>query len=166
MIIATTEQGIALAEPRSFTGLMTLYESNYIRLQRLTGDPRRLSRLQVSRTPCDEPLFLSVLGQTRYTFTLHLTYWFAANEEHVAEPDLTVKIYRDARLAEACSCGPHGRHTVLRGYPTNAAGELARRWARNLLLAKWLDFCLENGHSFRGAVHGVLAARPTAGAPR
>ncbi len=144
MLVATTEQGLVIAQPRSFTGLMTLYESNYIRLKRLLGDPRTLPDTAVSNLAHEPTLYLQVLEQTRYTTVLLLTYRF---ERGGSEPDLRVRIYHDARMAEAVDCGTHEQHAVLRGYETTAPGVLQRRWARNMLLSKWLDYCIEQGHT-------------------
>ena len=56
-------------------------------------------------------------------------------------PDLRLRVYHDARLLEACSAAA-----------TGAERELDRRWARNMMVNKWLEYCLERGHSFlRGA---------------
>ena len=49
--------------PRSFVSLMTLYESNYIRLGWLVGDPRKLADHAVSEVGGDCPLELSVLDR-------------------------------------------------------------------------------------------------------
>lgn len=143
MLVATTEQGLVIAQPRSFTGLMTLYESNYIRLKRLLGDPRALRGEAVSNLAHEPALHLQVLEQTRYTTVLLLTYRFEGIGQ---EPDLRVRVYHDARMAEAVVCGAHERHTALRGYATSAPDILQRRWARNMLLNKWLDYCIEQGH--------------------
>lgn len=149
MLVATTEQGLVLAPPRSFAGLMALYESNYIRLRRLLGGfaPEGLRR--VSRSGKDEPLHLDIRERCRYTTTLRLTYWFEEAGQRVPDPDLLVKVYHDARLAEAWGCGPHYHLRLLRDFPTEAPDELTRRWALNMMLNKWLDFCMERGHDFR-----------------
>ena len=62
--------------PGSFTGLMTLYESNFLKLQKLLGD--RFEGLQdgVSLAERDCDLHLNVLDRDRYTTTFRLTYWF------------------------------------------------------------------------------------------
>src|SRR5690606_40648131 len=98
MLVATTEQGLVVAQPRSFTGRMTLYESKYIRLKRLVGDPRAMRGALVSCLADEPVLHLQVLEQTRYTTVLLLTYRF---DGAGAEPDLRVRIYHDARMAEA-----------------------------------------------------------------
>lgn len=142
--------------PGSFTGLMTLYESNYLKLQQLTGE--RLTGLcdavSVVENDCD--LHLTVAVRDPYTTTFRLTYWFeaadaqpqAAGDDAVADPDLSLKAYHDARLLEAVSLAAHHRHAKLRELAMSHAAELDRRWQRNMLLNKWLDYLLDMGHGF------------------
>src|SRR5690554_6705203 len=90
--------------PGSFTGVMTIYESNYIKLRQLTTRFDWTGWSVVSTWPRDMYLCAQLLRRDRYTTALKLTYWF---EEPggmlVPDPDLIVRIYHDARLAEAVS---------------------------------------------------------------
>ena len=144
------------ARPGSFVGLMTLYESNYIRLGWLAGDLRSLAGEQRSSVASDCELRLTVLDRGRYTTMLALTYAIADGAGLPDAPDLTVRIYHDARLAEAHAVGalppavaplaPAARPLAGRCEPRPAA--LGARWARNMLLNKWLEYCVERGHRF------------------
>lgn len=138
------------ARPGSFVGLMTLYESNYIRLGWLVGDLRGLAGEYRSTVENDCELRLAVLEHSPYTTMLQLTYGFDAVGAAPNAPDLAVRVYHDARVAEA--------HTV--GAPSVAAGpradteglDLGARWARNMLLNKWLEYCVDRGHRFGSVV--------------
>ncbi len=55
------------ARPRSFVSLMTLYESNFIRLGWLVPDLKRLRGSVISRVRGEPALELSVVEQSRYT---------------------------------------------------------------------------------------------------
>lgn len=151
MFIDIDKQGVHVVRPGSFRGLMALYESNWRHLAQLLG-PARLRDAPndiVSAVPGDLDLHLRVEERSPYTTTFRLTYFFDASGETDADPDLVVRIYHDVRLAEALSCRRlHHRHQLLGRYATNAHDELARRWQRNILLNKWLEYCLERGHSF------------------
>lgn len=155
MLVTIAERGVVLVEPRSFTGLMTLYETNHLRLRRLLGDPARLPDRSVSVSGDDLPLHVEVLERAPYTTVLRLTYWFAEHGALRADPDLVVRVYRDARLAEACACAPRPHHRALSPYAREARGEVERRWIMNVMLGKWLDFLLASDHR--------LAGRPTEG---
>lgn len=146
------------ARPRSFVALMSLYESNYIRLRELCGDPALLAGEYRSLVQGDCELVLTVAEQAPYTTTLNLSYLLprdgmtgnaavAAGEEAVFEryPDVRIRVYSDAHLAEAQSWASHPGHPALRRH---AERELDQRWGMNMMLNKWLDYCMERGHRF------------------
>jgi len=136
------------ARPVSFVSLMTLYESNYIRLRRLAGDVRMLSGRLLSSAPRECDLHLTVVEHSRYTSILRLTYLFQDAAGPVADPDLELRVYHDARLAEASGCGRWVMHPGLRHIRATLSMTLGERWLRNMMLNKWLDYCTECGHGF------------------
>src|SRR5579859_1792404 len=150
MFVETIEQRVRLVRPRSFAGLMTLYESNHARLKQLLGNLRRVPAMAVSSSPADLPLHLCIHSRSRYTTDLHMTYWFQEHDRSVPDPDLLLRIYHDARLVEALSCADAPRHTALRGLWRAAVVGMEQRWNLNILLNKWLEFCLDNRHSIHG----------------
>jgi uncharacterized protein YqiB (DUF1249 family) len=131
---------------------MTVYESNFIKLRQLIPLLDSLTedtptRISVSSDDCD--LHLGVTRREPYTTTLNLTYWFpVADAVPVADPDLTVRVYHDARLAEAVAVAEEHRHAVLRELAIRHSLELGRRWRCNIMLNKWLDYLLEKNHGF------------------
>lgn len=138
-----------MTRPGSFAGLMTLYESNYIRLGWLLSDRVSPPASTVSDVPGDLPLYLTLLERTRYTTTVRLTYFFEEDGERIPDPDLRIRLYHDARLAEAMACTHRHRHAALRRLDPGPGGELSRRWVRNVMLNKWLEYCTDLGHRFR-----------------
>jgi len=122
---------------------MTLYESNYVRLRGLAGDVFAAQDVQVSTCSGDSPLHMRVMERSPYTVTLTLTYEFEENAARVADPDLQLRVYRDARLAEALRCSRWRRHLV-----RNEWRNLDARWQRNMMLNKWLEYCFDRGHRF------------------
>jgi uncharacterized protein YqiB (DUF1249 family) len=135
--------------PGSFSGLMTLYESNYVKFEMLFGDGRLEGTRRVSASKYDCDLHVDVLRREPYTSTLKLTYWFEAEAGlRIADPDLLVRIYHDASLVEAVSGREKHHHHLLRALAQSHAGELDRRWRINIMLNKWLDYLLDNGHRF------------------
>lgn len=135
-----------IISPRSFVGLMSVYESNYLRLQNLVPDLERLDGCYRSRVAGDCDLHLDVLERSRYTVTLSMTYYFESGGVRVADPDMVVRAYLDGRLAEAMSLGSDHRHTEFRRLLREHGKELSARWARNVVLNKWLDYLMEQGH--------------------
>jgi uncharacterized protein len=140
------------AKPRGFVALMSLYESNYLRLVRLCGDPKHLRGKRVSQVAEGCDLRLVVLDNAAYTTTLSLTHVFGASRPEGAEaqplltyPDVRVRAYCDARLVQA-QYWPEGQEPYNGGKPRQAERELHQRWAYNTMLNKWLEYCLDLGH--------------------
>ncbi len=141
------------ARPRSFAALMTLYESNHRRLQALVGDLESLSGERHSHVAGDCELVLRVGERSAFTTDVELTYAFdvvdGRMESRRTAPDMQLRIYHDAQVCEAVAWAPTHGHTVLRGWRHYVQKGLDQRWARNVMLNKWLDYCLERGHSLR-----------------
>lgn len=124
---------------------MSLYESNYIRLRWLVGNLADLTGEQCSRVTGDCDLVLKVTERSPYTTSFVLTYRLPS--EPPEYPDMRVRIYHDAHLAEA-------QEWLLQ---SPAERELDQRWARNMMLNKWLEYCLERGHRFFSPTENLAA---------
>ena len=156
------------ARPRSFVALMGLYESNYIRLSWLAGDLVVLDGQHRSLVAGDCDLLLTLTERSPYTSTVNLTYLLPREglpQEGLPDeggesrfPDMQLRIYHDAHLAEAHEWA--GTHTqpVLKALRTHAERELDQRWARNVMLNKWLEYCVERGHRFSSATRLAAVA--------
>ena len=136
------------AKPGSFVSLMTLYESNFVRLRWLVRDLRAITNRVVSKTASDCDLYLTPLDLSRYTSIFRLTYEFGDQTACIRDPDLEVCVYHDARLAEVRSFRGFKRHPQLSRLQSGLKRELDQRWARNMMLNKWLEYCAEQGHHF------------------
>ena len=144
--------------PGSFTGLMTLYESNYIKLSQLIAEfdsfPDAHERLAISSTDEDCDLYLAVKRRRPYTTTLKLTYLFALDStdsianQSIPDPDLWVHVYHDARLVEARRPRVQLTSTMFGATTPAWSRELGWRWQDNMMLNKWLDYLILRGHRF------------------
>ena len=137
------------SRPRSFVALMSLYESNYLRLAALTGDLKSMDDVRVSRVPEDCDLRLTITERSPYTTSFDLTYLFPDADGLTTYPDMRVRVYHDARLVEAQEWASQHEHEALRRLRGVAERELDQRWARNTMLNKWLEYCIDRGHGFR-----------------
>lgn len=162
MDLANPKTLLRLGRPESFSGLMNLVDENYQRFQRLVPDHPLPFDHAVSRSESDFDLHLTVLERCRYTTTVHLTYWFDAESgERRADPDVTLRLYHDAGVAEVVdSC--RSRCDFLRDIDPEVGGWLQRQHARNLMVYKWLGYLLRHGHGFAMAARprGVVEQRP------
>lgn len=135
--------------PGSFAALMTIYESNFLKAERLVRGLDLAREAWVSSASEDCDLHLKLLGSERYTTTFKMTYFFDdAGEGLVADPDLIVRIYHDAGLAEGAGGRHSHQHRVLAELAREHSVELDRRWRTNIMLNKWLDYILDMGHRF------------------
>ena len=65
---------------------------------------------------------------------------------------MRVRVYHDAHLVEAQEWAERSRRSrVLQALRSRAERELDQRWARNMMLNKWLEYCVERGHRFSPA---------------
>lgn len=135
-----------VVKPRSFVGLMLLYESNFIRLNNLIPELDRLDGYYQSRVAGDCDLHLEILDRSRYTVTLSLSYFFEENGARIADPNMQVRAYLDGRLAEVTAVRNEHRHAELRRLSHEHRAELDARWRRNIVLNKWLEYLMDQGH--------------------
>ena len=151
MILTCKHQSCVESQPGTFAGLMDLYERNYISMRRLIPDMPASKTSWRSQTPGGLNLHLQILERFRYTTELSLTYYFKRNEQWVAEPDLYIRIYHDARLAEVISARLRHRPYFVAEAVESDRKHLNSRWHVNRFLYKWLHYCLHQGHSFSDA---------------
>lgn len=140
--------------PRSLAHLLDLYDHNFKLIQRLVPELELPFETAVSRSGSDLPLHLQVQERDRYTVTIRLTYEFTDEHGIRRQPDLLVRVYRDACVAEALQCSHRPPWRAEEEGDPQAGQFLSAQWQRNLMLAKWLEYLLEHGHGFS------LAKRP------
>jgi len=149
VLLADTQTVVSWrARPRSFVALMGLYESNFIRLGWLAGSLTALSGRCTSRVRGDCDLVLTVTERSPYTSTVNLTYLIPERYGDLQYPDMRVRIYHDAHLVEAQQWAHVHNQPLLQALRSHAERELDHRWARNMMLNKWLEYCVERGHRF------------------
>ena len=130
----------------TFASLMDLYERNYILIRRLAPELPAAGTRQESTAATGLPLHLEVLDRHAYTTDLSLTYQFQKPTGRIAEPNLQVRVYHDARVAEVMVA--HVRHWPVFTHDDIDTRDLYRRWKVNRFLFKWLSYCLYQGHRF------------------
>ncbi|MFA7593486.1 MAG: DUF1249 domain-containing protein [Thiohalobacteraceae bacterium] len=137
---------------------MAIYECNYIRLRQLLPGLTAAAMGSVSRVEGALDLHLRVVERNRYTTTLHLTYLFKDELGLFPAPDIQVRIYHDARLAEVLSCGRlRSRREAARNC-WRRDSSLDDKWRINRFLQKWLGYCLRQGHRFRATPDAVCVS--------
>ncbi|MDN5863635.1 MAG: DUF1249 domain-containing protein [Gammaproteobacteria bacterium] len=132
MEVCTENLPADLFRPRSLSMLMGLYETNYHRLMSLLGESSGWTREFCLHLEGRPGLHVEVSHRARYTVDIVMTHHF----ETERLPDLHVRLYHDARLAEAMPLSGHDA-----GHRPWA--RLPHRWHANVLLYKWLEYCMD-----------------------
>ena len=131
---------------RSFSGLMDLYEQNYLRLRKIAPD-LTIADQMISSVAGHTDLYLSVRARYKYTTMLSMTYRFGEPGDYVFEPDMHLKVYHDARVVEVQYFHQRKHGWVFNDY------SLQHKWAMNRFLYKWLGFCVYQDHFFQPMKH-------------
>lgn len=138
----------SLHQPRTsqrFQSLMELYEENYRLIRLLVPALSKMNQdLYVSQARNALALELFDIRQDKYTTTFKLTYRFNSVEGHELEPDLTLRLYHDARTCEVLS----GLLPGIDEKYSRRTRTLDESYSLNRFLNKWLAYCLRQGHGF------------------
>lgn len=124
---------------------MELYEKNYIQVRLLIPELKVMdaSSSYISQPDGLLPLEISGIEHSRYTTTFKLTYLFASDSRQDREPDLSIRLYHDARTCEVMS----GLIPSMR-YESRRTRDLTDNYRLNRFLYKWVSYCMRQGHSF------------------
>ncbi len=134
--------------PRNIGALISLYESNFIQLQRLIPDLEQMEGTVISSVHGAHELYLSIGQRSPYTSLISLSYRFNSRQRIAEEPNAHIRIYHDARTAELLGHSRRNLATRPVRSPYQRMPELDRRWRLNRFLYKWLGYCQHQGHLF------------------
>ncbi|VAW63093.1 hypothetical protein MNBD_GAMMA11-3017 [hydrothermal vent metagenome] len=148
----TSQYGCEDVLPVDFVSLMDMYEDNYMKLRKLIPELSAIQNSSVSKAEGHMSLHLQIKERSRFTTTLILSYCFKDDTEQRMEPNLKIRIYHDAGLAEVMSGKLHHGRLVLDNLPSDA---LRQKWQLNRFLSKWLKYCLRQKHGFYRSGSGV-----------
>ena len=129
-------------------GLQAACEANYARLMRLLPDMRHAPEARrIGVTHGDQMLgvlALEVVLACPYTTTLQV------RQEHslpwLPVPQLDVRVYHDARMAEVVGAENARRLHIRYPYPNAAMHQPDEKTQLNLFLGEWLSHCIACGH--------------------
>lgn len=131
--------------------LEKLCESNYHKLFRLIPDLCSLEHTAIGQTEHKPPLYLQVLERNPYTLTIELSHCFSRQISRLMAPEIKIRIYLDAKLAEVIR--DQDRPAVDKVYqdPGSLVEIQDYKWRLNYFLQKWLDHCLKTDYRFSAA---------------
>ncbi|HEX5843323.1 MAG TPA: DUF1249 domain-containing protein [Pseudomonas sp.] len=130
--------------------LQAACELNYARLMQLLPAMREQPDLQPRRVALSQGehllgvLALEVVESCPYTSTIKV------RQEHslpwLPVPQLEVRVYHDARMAEVIGAQSARRFRGIYPYPNAAMHQPDEKTQLNLFLGEWLSHCLACGH--------------------
>lgn len=164
-VVSFRHQNGFFLQPR-LRRLQDLQTEIYRQLQLLIPDQVAHFDSFQSRVQGSPLLRMDILERHPYTHFVRLTYEFSKDDALEIAPDAHIRVYNDARLAEATSFNAeqgfdrHAREVMADGstngprahllspsswfHPLHA---LQRSWRQNAALDKWLSYLLHQGHS-------------------
>jgi uncharacterized protein YqiB (DUF1249 family) len=169
-VVSFKHQGGFFLQPR-LKRLQELQTEIYRQLQLLIPDQVAHYDSFQSHVHGSPLLRMDILERHPYTHFVRLTYQFNRHDTPEIAPDAHIRVYNDARLAEATSFDSvqgFNRHTNDHGQPAAPGGRsagdprahllspsswlsplhsLQRHWRQNAALDKWLSYLLHQGHS-------------------
>ncbi len=128
--------------------LEKLCESNYQKLLQLIPCLKQLQTDLYGLSENRPGLHLQLLERSPYTLPFKLSHYFGDELETFMLPDVVIRVYFDAQLAEVLS--DHARHTVFHVYKSasESVAIMEYKWRLNVFLDKWLDHCLKDHYHF------------------
>jgi uncharacterized protein YqiB (DUF1249 family) len=147
-------------QERSFW-LAQVCEANYRRLLDLIPDLAAIPKTAVARVEGKPSLHLAMLERSAYTLTLELTHCFTWEFDALREPAVKIRVYLDARAAEALSDRERPFVHDALGRGRDARGVMDYKWTLNYFLSRWLDHCIAANYRF-GLAHAEREPRRAA----
>lgn len=129
-----------------FGWLMGLYAENFRRMTRLFEPADLAPGRYISTIGNGLDVQLDVLHQHVYTTELRLTYTLRDPVTGEPDPSAFLRLYRDAKQAEATHCYVGRRWQDVIGMYPPPAELLDHRMRMNTFLGKWLQYLAESGH--------------------
>lgn len=130
-------------------GLMTECEANYARLVKLMPDMKQQSKRTFGvALKQQHPIrvCLEVIEKFKYTVTLRVSHQDEQGD-WLTRPNLLVRIYHDARMAEVVEPETSRQLRGAYGYPNEKMYQPDEKIQRNRYLGEWLRHCLLNGYA-------------------
>jgi uncharacterized protein YqiB (DUF1249 family) len=133
--------------PQDFSRLMDQYAEIYRQLELMFDDLDLAHDRYMSCLAGELPIYIEITERHRYTTIARMTYFIEDPSGAMSpDPDAHIRIYHDARLAEATHCYPGTVSQPLFGSLVPISDVVEHRWRTNLFFDRWLGYLLGQGH--------------------
>ncbi|MFM2484725.1 DUF1249 domain-containing protein [Celerinatantimonas yamalensis] len=128
--------------------LMQIYAANYLLFCRMFPTDMEVGeRLTLRPAQGQKPLFMGQLEckcceQTRYTSVFSIRQQYCASIAGLNEPEMVVRLFHDASLAEVCSSQQISKLKPRYDYPNHQMYQQDEKQQVNQFLYDWLHYCL------------------------
>ena len=129
----------AIVRPNSFIGLMTLYESNYLKLFNLIPNFTNLDGASIASTLNENDILLTINEKTKHTIAFSISYIFKGSLGIEFEPNMKVSVYLDGKLAQVSSINEDKNNSVFNKIAHSHSDIINLLWRNNMIFNKWLD---------------------------
>lgn len=119
----------------------TIYEHNYQRLMKLLPQVRQVAEGDQFGLEGSEALAAEVVESHRYTTVLRMSHGVPLPEP-VPVPEMTVRLYHDACVAEVTAYQRSSRFRVKYEYPNAEMHQVREKGRVNEFLGEWLEHLL------------------------
>lgn len=129
----------AIVKPNSFIGLMTLYESNYLKLSDLIPNFRDLEGTYIANTSNENDILFTINEKTKHTISFSMSYIFEDSLGIEFEPNMKVNVYLDGRLAQVSGINEDQNNSIFNKIVHSHDDIINLLWRNNMVLNKWLE---------------------------
>ncbi|HET8898404.1 MAG TPA: DUF1249 domain-containing protein [Rhodanobacteraceae bacterium] len=133
--------------PSRFGYLMGLYAENFHRLNRLFPLAGLLPGVYHSSVDDGMDVHLAVHERQPWTMDLELSYALIDHATGLKTPSAQLRVYLDARVAEAMHCEPGKCLWQVLGPLPRSRTVMQHRLRMASFLNRWLEYLAEQGHS-------------------
>ncbi|CAL7964420.1 hypothetical protein GAMM_90020 [Gammaproteobacteria bacterium] len=130
----------------------TIYSQIYNKLISLIPNLEKMevANSQISKANGFMDLHLDILSEgiieQRQVKVISLAHYYEQNGDLVPDPDMTIKIYSQYKIAEALTLQDYFGYQQV--YPTQDTVNSAVKVSLNSFLKTWLNNCIRQGHQF------------------
>ena len=129
-------------EKVSYSNISDIFELNFKKILRLVPLLPSINHDYLAIKAPSNDLHLICHEKSPYTGAYTLTHKIKSHEKVINRPDISFKIYFDAKLLEVTSICKETR--INDSHPLiNDCSDLAFQLELNLFMLRWLDYCLD-----------------------
>ena len=126
----------------TYSSLSEIFEINFIKISRLIPLLPSIKENYIGIKSTSNDLHLICHEKSPYTGTYTLTHKINSLAKVISRPDISFKIYFDAKLLEVTSICKETKINSFHPFINNCS-DLSFQLELNVFMLRWLDYCLD-----------------------